>query len=237
MILLPAVDIRGGRCVRLAQGDFGRETVYGDDPVAVAKGFESAGARWLHVVDLDAALEGVPRNRDVVASVIGSVSIPVQASGGMRSLDAIETALKAGAERVVIGTQALLDKAFLIVATGRFGDAVAVGLDVRGRRLQARGWTEDAGELDETLARLGDTGVQRYVVTDVTRDGMLQGPNLDLLGHVMAKTDAPVIASGGVTSLGDLTSLAALGCEGAIVGKAIYAGAFTVPQALDVAGG
>ena len=236
MILLPAIDVRAGRCVRLAQGDFARETVYDEDPVGVAKRFEADGAQWLHVVDLDAALEGEPRNREVVASVIASVGIPVEASGGMRSLEAVDSAVSAGAARVVLGTQALLDPEFVPEAVARFGEKVAVGLDVRGRRLQARGWTEDAGDLDETVARLDEASVARYVVTDVGRDGMLAGPNLELLEHVMERTKAPIVASGGVSSLGDLTSLAALGCEATIVGKALYAGAFTLQKALDVAG-
>ncbi len=237
VILLPAIDIRGGRCVRLAQGDFARETVYDEDPVSVAKKFASDGAEWLHVVDLEAALEGEPRNRDVVARVIASVDIPVQCSGGIRSMEAIEIAMENGASRVVLGTQALLDPEFVLDAVAKFGEMVAVGLDVRGRRLQARGWTEDAGDLDETLARLDGAGVARYVVTDVGRDGMLQGPNLELLGYVMDTSPARIVASGGVASLGDLTALAALGCEATIIGRALYAGAFALPKALDVAGG
>lgn len=233
MILLPAVDIRGGRCVRLAQGDFARETVHAEDPVAVAREFESRGAEWLHVVDLDAALEGVPRNRDVVAAVIRSVGIPVQASGGIRSLEAIEAALAAGAARVVLGTQALAEPAFVPAAVERFGaERVAVGLDVRGDRLQARGWTEDAGALWPTLERLDAVPVARYAVTDVARDGMLEGPNVGLLRSVIARTRAAVVASGGVSSTDDLRAIAAAGAEAAIVGKALYAGRFTLEEAL-----
>jgi 1-(5-phosphoribosyl)-5-[(5-phosphoribosylamino)methylideneamino] imidazole-4-carboxamide isomerase/N-(5'phosphoribosyl)anthranilate isomerase len=237
VILLPAIDIRGGRCVRLAQGDFARETVYDDDPVSVAKQLEADGAEWIHVVDLDAALEGEPRNRDAVASVIAGVGIAVEASGGIRTMEAITSALGAGAARVVLGTGALRDPGFAERAAGKHGEKIAVGLDVRGDRLQARGWTEDAGDLWETLGRLTAAGVPRFVVTDVARDGMLGGPNLDLLHMVMEHTDAPIIASGGVSSLGDITALAAAGVEGAIVGKALYAGAFTLPRALDAAGG
>jgi 1-(5-phosphoribosyl)-5-[(5-phosphoribosylamino)methylideneamino] imidazole-4-carboxamide isomerase/N-(5'phosphoribosyl)anthranilate isomerase len=233
VILLPAVDIRDGKCVRLVQGDFGRETVYDEDPVAVAKRYESEGAQWLHVVDLDAALEGVPRNRELVAEVIRSVGIPVQCSGGIRDEEALQAASTAGAARVVIGTAALRDPAFVEQAVGRFGEFVAVGLDVRGETLQARGWTEDAGQLWPTLARLVGAGVARFVVTDVARDGMLEGPNLDLLAAVQNRAMGSVVASGGVSSLGDLRAIAALGVEACIVGKALYAGRFGVAAALE----
>lgn len=233
MILLPAIDIRDGRCVRLVQGDYAKETVYDEEPVSVAKRYEAEGAEWLHVVDLDAALEGVPRNRAVVEEVIKSVGTPVQCSGGIRSADAIAWARAAGAARVVLGTQALLDPAFVEQAVADAREMIAVGLDVRGSRLQARGWTEDAGDLNETLARLDAAGVARYVVTDVAKDGMLQGPNLDLLKAVMSETSAAVVASGGVSSLKDLSDLAATGVEACIIGKALYAGAFTLPEALD----
>jgi len=236
VILLPAIDIRGGRCVRLVQGDFAQETVYDEEPAEVARAYEAEGAEWLHVVDLDAALEGEPRNREVVAGVIASVSIPVQASGGIRSLEAIQAAVSAGAARVVVGTQALLDPGFVADAVGRFGNEVAVGLDARGDRLQARGWTEDAGDLWETLDRLGAAGVARFVVTDVAKDGMLEGPNTDLLRRVIERTSASVVASGGVSSLEDLRAVAATGAEACIVGKALYAGAFTLPDALAAAG-
>lgn len=235
MILLPAIDLRDGRCVRLVQGDFAKETVYDDDPLAVAKRYEAEGAEWLHVVDLDAALEGVPRNREVVVEVVRSIGIPVQCSGGIRSIEAIEAALGAGAARVVLGTQALLDPVFVEEAAGRYGERVAVGLDVRGDRLQARGWTEDAGDMWQTLGRLDDAGVARFVVTDVARDGMLQGPNLGLLRAVMGRTARPIVASGGVASVEDLRALAAIGVESCIVGKALYAGRFTLPEALAAA--
>ncbi|MFY9586446.1 MAG: 1-(5-phosphoribosyl)-5-[(5-phosphoribosylamino)methylideneamino]imidazole-4-carboxamide isomerase [Actinomycetota bacterium] len=232
MILLPAVDIRGGKCVRLVQGDFDRETVYDEDPVAVAKRYESEGAEWLHVVDLDAALEGVPRNRDVVAEVIRSVDIPVQCSGGIRDEDALQAATKAGAARVVVGTAALHDPSFVREAVARHGGFISVGLDVRGEVLQARGWTEAAGELWPTLERLVVDGVTRFVVTDVMRDGMLQGPNFSLLASIQDWTDRPLVASGGVSNLDDLRRLARLGVEGCIVGKALFAGRFTLPDAL-----
>jgi 1-(5-phosphoribosyl)-5-[(5-phosphoribosylamino)methylideneamino] imidazole-4-carboxamide isomerase/N-(5'phosphoribosyl)anthranilate isomerase len=234
MILLPAIDIRDGRCVRLVQGDYARETVYNEEPVSVAKRYEAEGAEWLHVVDLDAALEGIPRNRAVVEDVIRSIGIPVQCSGGIRSVEAIAWARGAGAARVVLGTQALLDPHFVEQAVGDAAEMIAVGLDVRGDRLQARGWTEDAGELYETLSRLDGAGVARYVVTDVAKDGMLKGPNTELLGAVMKHTSAPIVASGGVSSLDDLRGLDELGVEGCIIGKALYASAFTLPEALDV---
>lgn len=235
MILLPAIDLRGGRCVRLVQGDFDQETVYDDNPLEVAKRFEGEGAEWLHVVDLDAALQGVPGNREIIERVISTVGIPVQCSGGIRSMDAIAWAVDAGAGRVVLGTQALADPAFVLEAVDRYEDTVAVGLDVRGDRLQARGWTEDAGELYATLEHLNLARVSRYVVTDVARDGMLEGPNLDLLISVGAHTGAAITASGGVSSLDDLRALAQLGVESCIVGKALYAGRFTLPDALAAA--
>ena len=237
MILLPAVDIRGGRCVRLVQGDFAQETVYDEDPVAVAKRYESEGAEWLHVVDLDAALEGVPRNRELVADVIRSIGIPVQCSGGIRDAEALNAAKAAGAARVVVGTAALRDPAFVEDALAEHHGFVAVGLDVRGEILQARGWTEEAGRLWPTLARLVTTGVQRFVVTDVARDGMLQGPNLSLLASVCEWTDRAIVASGGVSGLDDIRALANMSVEGCIVGKALYAGRFTLAEALEAARG
>jgi phosphoribosylanthranilate isomerase len=237
MILLPAIDLRDGRCVRLVQGNYARETVYDDDPLTVAKRYEADGAEWLHVVDLDAALDGEPRNRAVIEEVIRSTGIPVQCSGGIRSTDALAWARAAGAARVVLGTQALLDPSFVEEAVADHGERVAVGLDVRGTRLQARGWTEDAGELYETLGRLDGAGVARYVVTDVAKDGMLQGPNRELLDSVMKATRGKIVASGGVSSLQDVRELAASGVEGCIIGKALYAGAFTLREALAVSRG
>ena len=237
MILLPAIDVKDGRCVRLVQGDYDQETVYDEHPVEVATRYESEGAEWLHVVDLDAALEGVPKNLAVIDEVLRAVSIPVQRSGGIRSMEAIEQAVGAGASRVVLGTQALLDHGFVADAVGRFGDAVAVGLDVRGDRLQARGWTEDAGELMPTLDTMTRMGVARFVVTDVAKDGMLQGPNVDLLRRVMDATTAAVTASGGISSIDDLRAVADAGAESCIVGKALYAERFTLPDALRAVSG
>jgi phosphoribosylanthranilate isomerase len=233
VILLPAIDLRGGRCVRLVQGDFAQETTYDENPIDVAKRYEDEGAQWLHVVDLDAALEGVPGNREIIERVIASCSIPVQCSGGIRSLDAIAWAVDAGAGRVVLGTQALMDPGFVGEAVARHDETIAVGLDVRGDRLQARGWTEDAGELFATMEVLDAFGCSRYVVTDVARDGMLQGPNLQLLQDVMMRTHARIVASGGVSCIEDVRALATLGVESCIIGKALYAGKFTLPEALE----
>jgi 1-(5-phosphoribosyl)-5-[(5-phosphoribosylamino)methylideneamino] imidazole-4-carboxamide isomerase/N-(5'phosphoribosyl)anthranilate isomerase len=236
VILLPAIDLRDGRCVRLTQGDYSQETVYDDDPIAVALRFRDHGAQWLHVVDLDAALTAEPRNRDAIRAVIAAVpEIKVECSGGIRADDDVNAALDAGAARIVIGTRALKDPEWVARIAGAHGSRVAVGLDVRGTRLQARGWTEDAGELYPTLQRFDAAGVAAYVVTDVARDGMLAGPNLDLLRDVMSRTRATVVASGGVSSLGDLRALAALGVPECIVGKALYAGAFTLDDALEAA--
>lgn len=237
MILLPAIDLRGGRCVRLTQGDYDQETSYSDDPAAVARGFVDEGAEWLHVVDLDAALEGTPRNGEIIAQVVSSVPIKVEVSGGIRDEAAVDAALDAGAARVVVGTRALADPAFVERIVGKHGEKVAVGLDVRGTRLQARGWTEDAGELDPTLEHLDRIGVRCFVVTDVSRDGMLTGPNLELLDHVRDRTSATVVASGGISSLEDLRALSSRGTPEAIVGKALYAGRFTLAEAIAVARG
>ncbi len=234
LTLYPAVDLKDGRAVRLTQGRAEDETVYDVDPVAAAGRFADAGAEWLHVVDLDAAFTGEPRNRHLIAAIVEATGCRVQASGGVRTLADVEASLGYGAERVVIGTMALSDPGFVATVLDRVGPRIAVGLDVRGTTLQARGWTEEAGELFETLAVLSELGVPRFVVTDVARDGMLQGPNADLLHQVAEATPAHVTASGGVASLEDLALLA--GCheqvDAVIVGKALYAGAFTAEQAL-----
>jgi phosphoribosyl isomerase A len=232
-ILLPAVDVADGKAVRLVQGEAGTETSYGA-PRDAALAWQSGGAEWVHLVDLDAAF-GRGSNRDVIADVVGQLDIAVELSGGIRDDDSLAAALATGCARVNIGTAALEQPEWVRTAIARYGDRVAVGLDVRGTTLSARGWTEDGGELFDVLARLDAEGCARYVVTDVRRDGTLTGPNLDLLREVCAATDRPLIASGGVSSLDDLRALAALeplGVEGAIVGKALYAGAFTLPDAL-----
>jgi phosphoribosylanthranilate isomerase len=231
--LLPAVDVADGQAVRLVQGRAGSETTYGA-PLAAALAWQSDGAEWIHLVDLDAAF-GRGSNAALLAEVVGALDVKVEMSGGIRDDESLEAALATGCARVNIGTAALEQPDWCASVIARFGDRVAVGLDVRGSTLAARGWTEDGGDLWEALARLDQQGCARYVVTDVTKDGTLQGPNLKLLQEVCAATSAPVVASGGVSSLADLVALAKLaplGVEGAIVGKALYAGAFTLPKAL-----
>ena len=236
LVLLPAVDVAGGTAVRLVQGAAGSETSYGS-PLEAALAWQDGGAEWIHLVDLDAAF-GRGDNRELLAEVTGRLDVQVELSGGIRDDESLATALATGCARVNLGTAALESPEWCARAIAEHGDRIAVGLDVRGTRLAARGWTREGGELYETLARLDDEGCARYVVTDITKDGTLRGPNLDLLREVCAATDRPVIASGGVSSLDDIRALAGLttvGVEGAIVGKALYAGAFTLPEALEVA--
>jgi phosphoribosyl isomerase A len=230
--LLPAVDVAGGKAVRLVQGAAGTETGYGD-PLDAAADWARQGAEWLHLVDLDAAF-GRGENTAVLREVIDQVrGVRVELSGGIRDDTSLERALSSGATRVNLGTAALEDPEWTRRAIAAHGDKIAVGLDVRGTTLAARGWTREGGELFEVLARLDADGCSRYVVTDVRRDGTLTGPNVELLASVTAATDRPVIASGGVSALADLEAIAAVpGVEGAIVGKALYAGAFTLPEAL-----
>ena len=233
LTLLPAVDVAGGQAVRLVQGAAGSETSYGD-PVDAALAWQSAGAEWVHLVDLDAAF-GRGSNAELLAEVTGKLDIRVEMSGGIRDNASLERALATGCARVNIGTAALEKPEWVAEIIARHGDKIAVGLDVRGTTLAARGWTSEGGDLYETLDRLDACGCARYVVTDVLKDGTLRGPNLDLLRNVCARTAAPVVASGGVSSLADLRALASLvtlGVEGAIVGKALYAGAFTLEEAL-----
>ncbi|MBP2702302.1 bifunctional 1-(5-phosphoribosyl)-5-((5-phosphoribosylamino)methylideneamino)imidazole-4-carboxamide isomerase/phosphoribosylanthranilate isomerase PriA [Microbispora sp. RL4-1S] len=233
LVLLPAVDVADGQAVRLVQGEAGTETSYGD-PLAAALAWQEAGAEWIHLVDLDAAF-GRGGNRELLASVVAALDVQVELSGGIRDDASLEAALATGCRRVNIGTAALEDPAWCAKAIAEYGDRIAVGLDVRGTTLAARGWTKDGGDLWEVLDRLESEGCPRYVVTDVTKDGTLRGPNLDLLRQVCARTDRPVVASGGVSSLDDLRALATLvpeGVEGAIVGKALYAQAFTLQEAL-----
>ena len=233
LTLLPAVDVTDGHAVQLVQGVAGSGGQYGD-PMEAALAWQRAGAYWIHLVDLDAAF-GRGSNAPLLAEVVGRLDIKVEMSGGIRDDASLDAALATGCARVNIGTAALEKPDWCASAITRYGDRVAVGLDVRGTTLAARGWTQDGGDLWEALTRLDAQGCARYVVTDVTKDGTLQGPNLDLLRQVCAATPAPVVASGGVSSLDDLVALAGLapvGVEGAIVGKALYAGAFTLPQAL-----
>jgi 1-(5-phosphoribosyl)-5-[(5-phosphoribosylamino)methylideneamino] imidazole-4-carboxamide isomerase/N-(5'phosphoribosyl)anthranilate isomerase len=234
LTLLPAVDVADGQAVRLVQGAAGSESAYGD-PLEAALAWQDGGAQWVHLVDLDAAF-GRGSNAALLAGVIGRLDVLVELSGGIRDDESLAAALATGAARVNIGTAALEDPQWCDRVVAEHGDRVAIGLDVRGRTLSARGWTRDGGDLFEVLARLDKAGCARYVVTDIMKDGTMRGPNLDLLREVCGQTPAPVIASGGVSTLDDLRALATLepaGVEGVIAGKALYAGAFTVPEALE----
>ena len=238
--LLPAVDVKDGRAVRLVQGELSAETAYGN-PLEVALEFQAAGAEWLHLVDLDAAF-GRGENSALLAEVVGALDIKVELSGGIRDDQSLERALATGCRRINLGTAALENPEWTSRVIAEHGDKIAVGLDVRGHVLAARGWTQEGGDLFETIERLERDGCQRYVVTDVTKDGTLQGPNLTLLREVCAVTKSPVVASGGISSLEDIAALISLhaissesvGVEGAIVGKALYAGAFSLQQALEL---
>ena len=234
---LPAVDISDGGAVQLQQGIAGSGWKFGD-PWLAAKRWQDEGAEWIHLVDLDAAF-GTGHNREIIAEIVGRLDLHVELSGGIRDADSLTIALSTGCRRVNVGTAALEDPEWTARAIAEHGDRVAVGLDVRGRRLAARGWASEGGDVWETLARLDSEGCSRYVVTDVTKDGMLAGPNLALLQQVCARTDRPVIASGGVSTLGDVAAIRELvpdGVEGAIIGWALYKGASTLPEALDLAG-
>lgn len=234
--LLPAVDVREGQAVRLVQGELSAQTNYGA-PLEAALDFQRAGAEWIHLVDLDAAF-GTGSNHELLAQVIGKLDIKVELSGGIRDEESLLRALATGCARINLGTAALENPDWTASVIDRFGERIAVGLDVRGHTLAARGWTKEGGDLFETLQRLDADGCARYVVTDVNKDGTLQGPNLELLRQVCRATNRPVIASGGVSKLQDLKELRALteiGVEGAIVGKALYAGAFTLQEAIEVA--
>jgi phosphoribosylanthranilate isomerase len=235
--LLPAVDIAGGTAVQLQQGVAGSGWTFGD-PWLAAKAWQDAGAEWIHLVDLDAAF-GRGSNRELIAQIVGRLDLDVELSGGIRDAESLAFALGTGCRRVNLGTAALEHPEWTASAIAEHGDRVAVGLDVRGTRLAARGWTSEGGELWETLARLDAEGCARYVVTDVAKDGMLAGPNLQLLRDVCARTDRPVVASGGVSTLADVAAIRELvgeGVEAAIIGSALYKGAFTLPEALAVAG-
>ncbi|MFI6295184.1 bifunctional 1-(5-phosphoribosyl)-5-((5-phosphoribosylamino)methylideneamino)imidazole-4-carboxamide isomerase/phosphoribosylanthranilate isomerase PriA [Nonomuraea sp. NPDC050790] len=234
LVLLPAVDVVGGQAVRLVQGEAGTETGYGD-PLAAALAWQEAGAEWIHLVDLDAAF-GRGSNHAQLAKVVGQLDVHVELSGGIRDDESLQAALATGCRRVNIGTAALENPDWCRKIIAEHGDRIAVGLDVRGTTVATRGWTQEAGDLWQTLERLEADGCPRYVVTDVTKDGTLRGPNLDLLREFCSRTERPVVASGGVSSLDDLVALSGLvpqGLEGAIVGKALYARAFTLENALD----
>jgi phosphoribosylanthranilate isomerase len=230
--LLPAIDIVDGQAVRLVQGELGTETGYGS-PVAAAQQWQADGAEWIHLVDLDAAF-GKGSNSSLVAQVVASVDVNVELSGGIRDDESLAAALATGCRRVNLGTAAIENPDWCRSVLAEYGDRIAVGVDVRGRTVATRGWTQDAGDVFALLDRLQEDGCQRYVVTDVTRDGTLTGPNLELLTEVATYTGKPVVASGGISSVDDLRALAQLsgqGIEGAIIGKALYSGAFTLPEA------
>jgi phosphoribosylformimino-5-aminoimidazole carboxamide ribotide isomerase/phosphoribosylanthranilate isomerase len=232
--LLPAIDVKDGKAVRLVNGNLAAQSQYGD-PRDVALEFLAAGAEWIHLVDLDAAF-GIGSNAALLEEVIKSVNLRVELSGGIRDDESLRRALATGCERVNLGTAALEDPTWTAKVISEFGDRIAVGLDVRGHTLAARGWTREGGDLFETIERLDRDGCSRYIVTDVAKDGTLTGPNLELLKEVCAVTKKPVVASGGVSTLSDLyaiKSLREIGVEGAIVGKALYAGAFTLGEAIE----
>jgi phosphoribosylanthranilate isomerase len=236
LILLPAVDVADGQAVRLVQGELGTETSYGS-PLDAALAWQEQGAEWIHLVDLDAAF-GKGSNRELLKEVTAKLDIKVELSGGIRDDESLNNALATGAARINLGTAALEDPDWTAKVIGQHGDKIAIGLDVRGRNLAARGWTKEGGELIETLQRLDKDNAARYVVTDVTKDGTLQGPNTALLKEILDYTKKPVIASGGIAQLSDIAELRQLtniGVEGAIVGKALYAQKFTLKDALKIA--
>jgi phosphoribosylformimino-5-aminoimidazole carboxamide ribotide isomerase len=238
--LLPAIDLRGGRVVRLEQGAFDRERTYGDEPAEVARGFAADGAPWIHVVDLDGARSGARTDEDALQAIIRAAhdagrETRIQAAGGIRDETAAQRVLAAGAARVVLGTSALRDRELVATLIDRHGPAaIAVALDVRDGRALGDGWVEGAGgpAVDDAVERLAEAGVGIFVVTAIARDGLLGGPDLDLLARVLASTRAAVIASGGIATLADLVAVRDLGCAGAIVGRALYEGRFTLPEAL-----
>ena len=238
LVLLPAVDVQNGQAVQLVQGVAGSEKVFGD-PLAAAQRWQDDGAEWIHLVDLDAAF-GRGSNADTIAEIVEAMNLDVELSGGIRDDASLERALETGCRRVNIGTAALENPDWCVDIISSYGDRIAIGLDVKGTRLAARGWTREGGDVYETLARLSDAGCQRFVVTDVASDGMLTGPNLELLSAICSRTDAKVVASGGISSLDDLRTLAGLvpiGVEGAIIGTALYVGSFTLTDALALTRG
>ena len=231
--ILPAIDVKEGSAIRLVQGELDKQSKYGD-PIEIATQFVASGASWIHLVDLDAAF-GLGNNFEVLASVIKSVDIKIELSGGIRDDESLNRALSTGCTRINLGTAALEQPEWTESVIKKHGDKIAVGLDVRGRQLSARGWTKSGGDLFEAITRLDKAGCARYVLTDITRDGTLTGPNLELLKEVTSFTKTPIVASGGISSLSDVKALTQLtndGVEGVIIGKALYAGAFTLAQVL-----
>jgi phosphoribosylformimino-5-aminoimidazole carboxamide ribotide isomerase/phosphoribosylanthranilate isomerase len=236
--ILPAIDVKEGVAIRLVQGELDKQSKYGD-PIEIATQFVASGASWIHLVDLDAAF-GLGNNFEVLASVIKSVDIKIELSGGIRDDESLNRALSTGCTRINLGTAALEQPEWTESVIKKHGDKIAVGLDVRGRQLSARGWTKSGGDLFEAITRLDKVGCARYVLTDITRDGTLTGPNLELLKEVTSFTKTPIVASGGISSLTDVKTLTQLtndGVEGVIIGKALYAGAFTLAQVLATAKG
>ena len=238
MILYPAIDIRGGRCVRLIEGDFGRETAYDSDPAAAARRWAAAGAEWLHVVDLDGAVAGAPINRDTVKAIRAAVEAPMQLGGGLRRLTDLEDAFAAGIDRVILGTGALRDPELVSSAVARWHGRIAVALDARNGRLATDGWIDQSEALAvEVAQRLAEAHVEHFIFTDISRDGTLTGPNLASLGELVAAVDADVIASGGISSLADIEAAGAAGARGAIVGRALYDRRVDLAEAIAVARG
>ncbi len=233
MILYPAIDIRGGRCVRLVEGDFDRETSYDSDPSLAARRWVEAGAEWLHVVDLDGAVEGKPINGQAIAQIRAAVDVPIQLGGGLRLLTDLEDAFSAGVDRAILGTVALRDPELVISAVARWGDRIAVALDARDGRLATDGWL---GQTDaravEVAQRLARSRVRHFVYTDIRRDGTLTGPNLQGLSELIDQVEADVIASGGIASLEDITAVASIGASGAIIGRALYDGRIDLAEAV-----
>lgn len=241
MIIIPAIDIKDGRCVRLQQGRAGTESVYSDDPVAVARRWESEGAELIHVVDLDGAFSGAPKNRDLILKIIQSVKIPIQVAGGIRTIEDIGRYVQEGASRIVLGTRVVSDRSFLEAACRSFPGRISVGLDTRNGKVLVKGWTETTEQSAMDLVnQLDGLGILSIIFTDVQRDGMLKGPNLDAIRELARSIEIPIIASGGISSLEDVRSLLALessGVAGVIVGKALYTGAVKLSEALSLTRG
>jgi phosphoribosylformimino-5-aminoimidazole carboxamide ribotide isomerase len=229
VIVIPAIDLRGGRCVRLFRGDPNAETTYDADPIEIAKGFEADGARRLHVVDLDAAFDA-GSNREIVAEICRNVAVPVQLGGGLRTIDAIEHAVVDGAARAILGTAAALDPGFVAEAVDQFGDIIVVAIDVREDRVMVRGWQEEGPRIDEAIPAISDAGAPRLLVTSVQRDGTMDGPDFALYERVLSLTDRPLIASGGVRKADDVWQLREIGAEAVVVGKALYAGTLKLEE-------
>jgi phosphoribosylformimino-5-aminoimidazole carboxamide ribotide isomerase len=237
MLIFPAIDLQGGRCVRLTQGDFARAQEFSDDPAAVARRWQSEGARWLHVVDLDGARAGAPQNLEAMRRIRQAITIPMQVGGGLRSLESVAALFDLGIQRAILGTAALKDRGFLRACLARWGERIAVGLDARDGLIATDGWLETSATPALALAQeLAAAGVARFIYTDIARDGTLSGPNLKSLAQLQQAIDRPIIASGGVASLADLHALARLGVEGAIVGRALYTGEVKLPEAIAAEG-